>query len=127
MYVFKNKNDEKFEKHQVLETSINDAFSIEKADVNKDGTIDLYGLVQGYYNQWMVCNYPQLKSVYLNINNNFFERASKKFIQSNFGLYGCERASSFFTKENHYYRLFITTPYPNSEVAYLGIENYTQK
>ena len=29
-------------KHQVLETSINDAFRIEKADINKDGTTDIY-------------------------------------------------------------------------------------
>ena len=127
IYVFKNKNDEKFEKHQVLETSINDAFSIEKADINKDGTTDLYGLVQGYYNPWMACNYPQLKSIYLNKNNAFFAKASENFIRSNFGLYGCERASSFFKKGKQYYRLFITTPYPKSEIAYLGIENYTQK
>ena len=126
LYIFKNLDDERFEKHQVLETSINDDFRIEKADINKDGTMDLYGLVQGYYNPWMACNYTQLKSIYLNINNKLFEKASENFVETNFGMYGCERASSFFNKENKYYRLFISTPSPESKTAYLGIENYTQ-
>ena len=126
LYIFKNIDDKTFEKHQVLETSINDAFRIEKADINKDGTTDIYGLVQGYYNPWMACDYSQLKSIYLNMNNGAFEKASENFIETNFGMYGCERASSFFKKENQYYRLFITTPSPESKIAYLGIENYTQ-
>ena len=61
------------------------------------------------------------------MNNKSFKKASESFIENNFGLYGCERASSFFTKGNQYYRLFITTPSPESKIAYLGIENYTQK
>ena len=127
LYIFQNVDDKSFEKHQVLETSINDTFRIEKADINKDGTTDVYGLVQGYYNPWTVCSYPQLKSIYLNVDNKSFKKASESFIENNFGLYGCERASSFFKKENQYFRLFITTPSPESKIAYLGIENYTQK
>jgi hypothetical protein len=75
----------------------------------------------------MACQYPQLKSVYLNKKNEYFEHASSKFIEENFGLYGCERASSFFEKDDQYYRLFITIPSEESEIAYLGIENYTGK
>ena len=75
----------------------------------------------------MACKYPQLKSVYLNKENKYFEHASNKFIEENFGLYGCERVSNFFEKDGQYYRLFITTPSAESEVAYLGIENYTGK
>ena len=41
----------------------------------------------------------------------------------NFGMYGCERASSFFEKDE-YYRLFITIPFAESEDAFLGIEKY---
>jgi hypothetical protein len=127
LYVFKNINDEKFEKHQVIPTTINDTFRIEKADINKDGTIDLYGFRQGYYNPWNVCDRQQLKSVYLNKKNKYFERTSNKLIEKNFGLYGCERASNFFEKDGKYYRLFITTPDAEAEVAYIGIENYTGK
>tara|TARA_B100000925_G_scaffold21452_1_gene14568 strand:- start:403 stop:1986 length:1584 start_codon:yes stop_codon:yes gene_type:complete len=127
LYIFKNINDEKFEKHQIIPTTINDTFRIEKADLNKDGTIDLYGFKQGYYNPWNVCDRPQLKSIYLNKNNKNFEPASKKFIEDNFGLYGCERMSNFFEKDGQYYRLFITIPDEESKIAYLGIENYTGK
>ena len=127
LYVFKNVNNKKFEKHQIIPTSINDSFRIEKADVDKDGTIDIYGFKQGYYNPWMACNYPQLKSIYLNKKNQYFEHASSKFIQDNFGQYGCERMSNFFEKDGQYYRLFITIPDEESEIAYLGIENYTGK
>ena len=127
LYVFKNINDEKFEKHQIIPTTINDTFRIEKADIDKDGTIDLYGFKQGYYNPWNVCDRQQLKSIYLNKKNEYFEHASSKFIKDNFGLYGCERASNFFEQDGQYYRLFITTPDIESKVAYLGIENYTGK
>ena len=127
MNIFKNVNDEKFEKHQVLPTKVNSSFRIEKADINKDGTIDLYGFRQGYYNPWMACKYSQLNSLYLNINNEYLEQASEKFIEENFGLYGCERMSNFFEKDGQYYRLFITIPDEESKVAYLGIENYTAK
>ena len=127
LYIFKNNNDEKFEKHQIIPTTINDTFRIEKADVDKDGTVDLYGFTQGYYNPWSVCDRQQLKSVYLNKKNEYFEHASNKFIKENFGLYGCERVSNFFEKDGQYYRLFITTPDKESEIAYLGIENYTGK
>ena len=127
LYVFKNLSNKKFEKHQVIPTSINDAFRIEKADINKDGTLDVYGFKQGYYNPWMACKYPQLKSIYLNIKNEYFEHATSKFINESFGMYGCERASNFFEKDDQYYRLFITIPNEESEVAYLGIENYTGK
>ena len=124
MYIFKNSNDSSFEKHQIIPTSINDSFRIEKADVNKDGTIDLYGFVQGYPNPWMNCKREQLKSVYLNQNGEYFEKTSNKFIKDNFGMYGCERASNFFEKDGNYYRLFITMPSAESEEAYLGIEKY---
>ena len=124
MYIFKNNNDSSFEKHQVIPASINDTFRIEKADINKDGTIDMYGFVQGYPNPWMNCKREQLKSVYLNQNGEFFEKASSKFIKDNFGMYGCERASSFFENDGSYYRLFITMPSAESEEAYLGIERY---
>ena len=127
LYVFKNINDEKFEKHQIIPTTINDTFRIEKADIDKDGTIDLYGFKQGYYNPWSVCDRQQLKSIYFNKKNEYFEHASSKFIKENFGLYGCERASNFFEQDGQYYRLFITTPDKESKVAYLGIENYTGK
>jgi hypothetical protein len=127
LYVFKNNNDEKFEKHQIIPTTINDTFRIEKADIDKDGTVDLYGFKQSYYNPWNVCERQQLKSVYLNKKNEYFEHASNKFIKENFGLYGCERVSNFFEKDGQYYRLFITTPDKESEIAYLGIENYTGK
>jgi len=127
LYIFKNLNDNKFEKHQVLPTRINSSFRIEKADINKDGTVDLYGFKQGYYNPWMACNYSQLNSLYLNMNNEYFEQTSEKFIKDNFGLYGCERMSNFFEKDGQYYRLFITIPDEESKVAYLGIENYTGK
>ena len=53
-----------------------------------------------------------------------FEKASSKFIKDNFGMYGCERASSFFENDGSYYRLFITMPSAESEEAYLGIERY---
>ena len=75
----------------------------------------------------MACNYSQLNSLYLNMNNQYFEQASEKFIKDNFGLYGCERMSNFFEKDGQYYRLFITIPDEESKVAYLGIENYTGK
>jgi len=127
LYVFKNMNDKKFEKHQIIPTSINDTYRIEKADVNKDGTLDIYGFKQSYYNPWMACEYPQLKSIYLNKKNEYFEHASNKFIKDNFGQYGCERMSNFFEKDDQYYRLFITIPDKESEIAYLGIENYTGK
>ena len=61
----------------------------------------------------------------MNKKNKYFERASNKLIEENFGLYGCERASNFFEKDGQYYRLFITTPDAEAEVAYIGIENYT--
>ena len=32
------------------------------------------------------------------MNNKSFKKASESFIINNFGLYGCERASSFFRK-----------------------------
>ena len=127
LYVFKNINDERFEKHQIIPTTINDTFRIEKADIDKDGTIDLYGFKQGYYNPWNVCDRQQLKSIYFNKKNEYFEHASSKFIKDNFGLYGCERASNFFEQDGQYYRLFITTPDKESKVAYIGIENYTGK
>ena len=84
MYIFKNNNDSSFEKHQVIPASINDTFRIEKADINKDGTIDLYGFVQGYPNPWMNCKREQLKSVYLNQNGEYFEKTSNNFIKDNF-------------------------------------------
>ena len=127
LYIFKNVNDKKFEKHQVLPTRINRSFRIEKADINRDGTLDLYGFTQGHYNPWMACNYSQLNSLYFNMNNEYFEQASEEFIEENFGLYGCERMSNFFEKDGQYYRLFITIPDAESKVAYLGIENYTRK
>ena len=61
----------------------------------------------------------------MNKQNKYFERATNKLIEENFGLYGCERASNFFEKDGQYYRLFITTPDAEAEVAYIGIENYT--
>ena len=127
LYIFKNLNDKKFEKHQVLPTGINSSFRIEKADINKDGNVDLYGFTQGFYNPWMACKYSQLNSLYLNVNNEYFEQASEKFIEENFGMYGCERMSNFFEKDGQYYRLFITIPDAESKVAYLGIEKYTGK
>ena len=39
-------------------------------------------------------------------------------------MYGCERASNFFEKNGNYYRLFITMPTSEADVAYLGIEKY---
>ena len=60
----------------------------------------------------------------MNKQNKYFERATNKLIEENFGLYGCERASNFFEKDGQYYRLFITTPDAEAEVAYIGIENY---
>jgi hypothetical protein len=84
----------------------------------------MYGFVQGYPNPWMNCKREQLKSVYLNQNGEFFEKASSKFINDSFGMYGCERASNFFEKDGNYYRLFITMPSAESEEAYLGIERY---
>ena len=61
----------------------------------------------------------------MNKKNEYFERATNKLIEENFGIYGCERASNFFEKDGQYYRLFITTPDAEAEVAYIGIENYT--
>jgi hypothetical protein len=127
LYVFKNMNDNKFKKHQIIPTTINDTYRIEKADVDKDGTLDIYGFKQSYYNPWMACKYPQLKSIYLNKKNEYFEHASNKFIKDNFGQYGCERMSNFFKKDGQYYRIFITIPDAESAFAYLGIENYTGK
>ena len=63
----------------------------------------------------------------MNKKNQYFEHASSKFIEDNFGQYGCERMSNFFEKDGQYYRLFITIPDEESEIAYLGIENYTGK
>ena len=127
LYIFENKDNSNFEKHQIIPTTINDAFRIEKADINKDGTVDLYGFREGYFNPWSVCSRPQLNSIYLNKNNEYFVHASSKLIEENFGLYGCERASSFFEKDGQYYRLFLTTPNEKADVAYIGIENYTGK
>ena len=62
-----------------------------------------------------------------NRNKKLRQKGKNKFVQENFGLYGCERMSNFFEKNGQYYRLFITMPYGESEVAYLGIENYTGK
>ena len=124
LYVFKNLNDNKFEKQQVIPTSINNSFAIETADINKDGTLDLYGFKEGYSNPWMDCNRIQLDNIYLNQNGVSFEKTTEKFIEDNFGMYGCERASSFFEKDGEYYRLFITIPFAESETAYLGIEKY---
>ena len=124
LYVFKNIEDSKFEKHQVIGTTINDSFRIEKADINKDGLKDIYGFTQGYSNPWADCKREQLKSVYLNKNGEGFEKSTENFIKENFGMYGCERASNFFEKDGEYYRLFITIPYAESKEAYLGIERY---
>lgn len=124
LYVFKNLNDTKFEKQQVIPTSISNSFAIETADINKDGTLDLYGFKEGYSNPWMDCSRIQLDNIYLNQNGVSFEKTSEKFIKDNFGMYGCERASSFFEKDGEYYRLFITIPFAESETAYLGIEKY---
>ena len=33
----------------------------------------------------------------------------------------------FFEKDEQFYRLFLTTPNEKSDVAYIGIENYTGK
>ena len=71
-----------------------------------------------YFNQSLLA-----ENYYLNKNNEYFEHASSKFIKDNFGLYGCERASSFFEKDGQYYRLFLTTPNEKADVAYVGIEN----
>jgi hypothetical protein len=38
-----------------------------------------------------------------------------------------KRPLVFFEKDGQYYRLFITIPDAESEIAYLGIENYTGK
>ena len=84
----------------------------------------MYGFVQGYPGPWINCKREQLKSVYLNQNGEFFEKTSSKFIKDNFGMYGCERASSFFENDGSYYRLFITMPSAESEEAYLGLERY---
>ena len=127
LYIFENKDNSKFEKHQIIPTTINDAFRIEKADINKDGRIDFYGFREGYFNPWSVCDRPQLKSIYLNTQNEYFIHASSKLIEENFGLYGCELASSFFERDGQYYRLFLTVPNGESEVAYIGIEKYTGK
>ena len=127
LYLFENKDNSKFEKHQIIPTTISDAFRIEKADINKDGKIDFYGFREGYFNPWNVCDRPQLKSIYLNTQNEYFINASSKLIEENFGLYGCERASSFFERDGQYYRLFLTIPSGESEVAYIGIEKYTGK
>ena len=62
--------------------------------------------------------------MYFNQNNKSFEQASKSFNQENFGLYGCEIASSFFKYDDKFYRLFITIPNKESKFAYLGIEKY---
>ena len=124
LYVFKNLEDTKFEKHQVIPTSINNSFTIKNSDINKDGTIDLYGFKEGYSNPWMDCNRIQLDNIYLNLNGESFEKTSEKFTEDNFGMYGCERASSFFEKDGEYYRIFITIPFAESEDAYLGIEKY---
>jgi hypothetical protein len=66
----------------------------------------------------------QVSAMYFNKENKSFEKAPKSYNQENFGLYGCERASSFFKYDNIYYRLFITTPSKDSKFAYLGIEKY---
>lgn len=124
LYVFKNLNDSKFEKHQVIPTSINNSFAIYTADINKDGSPDIYGLKEGHSNPWMDCNREQLNNIYLNINSERFEKATEKFVEQNFGMYGCERASSFFKKDGEHYRLFITIPFAESEDAYLGIEKH---
>ena len=98
-YVFKNLEDTKFEKHQVIPTSINNSFTIKNSDINKDGTIDLYGFKEGYSNPWIDCNRIQLDNIYLNLNGENFEKTSEKFTEDNFGMYGCARASSFFEKD----------------------------
>jgi len=72
----------------------------------------------------MDCNRIQLDNIYLNLNGESFEKTSEKFTEENFGMYGCERASSFFEKDGAYYRLFITITFAESEDAYLGIEKY---
>jgi len=123
LYVFKNNDDKSFEKHQVMPVSLNGSFRIETADINKDGTDDLYGFKEDWFNPWIDCK-KQVSAMYFNQDNKSFEQASKSFNQENFGLYGCERASSFFKNNNNYYRLFITIPSTDSKFAYLGIERY---
>ena len=42
--------------YQIIPTSINDAFRIEKADINKDGTLDYTDLKDRFITiQWMPC------------------------------------------------------------------------
>ena len=106
-----------------MPVSLNGSFRIETADINKDGTDDLYGFKEDWFNPWIDCK-KQVSAMYFNQDNKSFEQASKSFNQENFGLYGCERASSFFKNNNNYYRLFITIPYTDSKFAYLGIERY---
>ena len=123
LYVFKNNNDKSFEKYQVMPVSLNGSFRIEAADINKDGTDDIYGFKEDWFNPWIDCK-KQVSAMYFNQDNKSFEQASKSFNKENFGLYGCERASSFFKKNNNFYRLFITIPSTDSKFAYLGIEKY---
>ena len=123
LYVFKNNDDKSFEKHQVMPVSLNGSFRIETADINKDGTDDLYGFKEDWFNPWIDCK-KQVSAMYFNQDNKSFEQASKSFNKENFGLYGCERASNFFKHNNNYYRLFVTIPSIDSKFAYLGIEKY---
>ena len=106
-----------------MPVSLNGSFRIETADINKDGTDDLYGFKEDWFNPWMDCK-KQVSAMYFNQDNKSFDQAPKSFNQENFGLYGCERASSFFKHDDKFYRLFVTIPNKESKFAYLGIEQY---
>ena len=127
LYIFENK-DNSNEKHQIIPTTINDAFRIEKADINKDGTVDLYGFREGYFNPWSVCSRPQLNSIYLNKNNEYFVHASSKLIEEKFwSLWLRKKPPVFLRKTDNITVYFWTTPNEKVDVAYIGIENYTGK
>ena len=125
--LYKNNGDGKFsdvtKEAGLVQDLLTVTTGVSTADINKDGTEDLYGFREDWFNPWIDCK-KQVSAMYLNQNNKSFKQISKSFNQENFGLYGCERASNFFKNNNNYYRLFITLPSTDSKFAYLGIEKY---
>ena len=73
-----------------MPVSLNGSFRIETADINKDGTNDLYGFKEDWFNPWIDCK-KQVSAMYFNIENKSFEQSTKSFNQENFGLSSSNR------------------------------------
>ena len=55
-----------------MPVSLNGSFRIETADINKDGTDDIYGFKEDWFNPWIDCK-KQVSAMYFNQENCLFQ------------------------------------------------------